>query len=169
MAAENKKGKKLSSNMEDYLERIYALKKENNVARVRDISRLMKVKTSSVTAALNTLVKKGLVVHERYGYVEFTAAGEKKAKNIDGIHKMLFRLLNEILNVNYKTAQEDACKMEHILSQESLKKITKFIEFVATCPEHDRPDWLKSFDHYFKTGKRPNCKIKQMKKNALTG
>ncbi len=159
-----KKNKKLSSNMEDYLEAIAMLKKEEGIARVRDISRLLKVKTSSVTAALNTLSKENLVIHERYGYVDFTEEGEKIAQGVLRRHNMLIKFLSEVLNIEPKIASVDACKMEHSISSQTFKKLTKFIEFVETCPEHDRPDWLKSFDYYFKTGRRLRCKVRQIKK-----
>ena len=160
------KSKKLSPNMEDYLEAIALLKKNKGVARVRDISRLMNVKSPSVTAALNTLSKNGLVVHERYGYVELTREGERLAQGVQRRHDMLIKFLTEILNIDPKIAREDACKMEHSVSTETSKKLTKFIQFVETCPDYDRPDWLKSFDYYFKTGKRRRCKMRQIKRKS---
>ena len=152
--------------MEDYLEAIAMLKKEKGVARVKDISRLLKVKTSSVTAALNTLSKEELVIHERYGYVDFTEEGERVAQGILDRHNILVKFLSEVLRIEPKVASVDACKMEHFISPQTFKKLTKFIEFIETCPEHDRPDWLKSFDYYFKTGRRPKCKVRQLKKEA---
>lgn len=59
------KSNNLSSNMEDYLESIALLKKEKGIVRVRDVSRLLKVKTPSVADALNKLSKRRLIVHER--------------------------------------------------------------------------------------------------------
>ena len=157
----------LSSSMEDYLEAIGFLKKEKGIARVRDVSHLLKVKTPSVAVALNKLSKRGLIVHERYGYIELTPEGEQLAQNILGRHNTLNRFLNEILDIDSKIAAEDACKMEHSISPQTFEKLTKFIEFVETCPEHGRPDWLKSFAHFFKTGKRPKCKIRQIKQRAI--
>lgn len=153
--------------MEDYLEAIALLKKEKGVARVRDVSRLLKVKTSSVVAALNKLSKFGLIVHERYGYIELTRDGEKLAQNVQERHNTLRRFLNEIMDIDFKIAAEDACKMEHSVSPQTFEKLTKFIEFVESCPEHGRPDWLKSFVYYSKTGKRPRCKIRQIKQRAI--
>jgi len=155
--------KKISSNMEDYLEAIAFLKKKNGVARVKDISHLLNVKSPSVNAALNALSKNGLAVHERYGYAELTQEGEELAHQVQKRHDMLLKFLTEILKINPEIAESDACKMEHSVSPQTLQKITKFIEFVKTCPDHDRPDWLKSFDYYFKTGKRIRCKIRQVK------
>ncbi len=160
------KKNKLSSNMEDYLEVIAILKKEKSVARVKDISRLMDVKTPSVTAALNTLSKNGLIVHERYGYVDITPEGERLAQGVQGRHNMLLKFFTNILKIDSKVAKEDACKIEHSISPQTFNKLTKFIEFVETCPEGTRPDWLKSFDYYFKTGKRRKCKIRKIKQRA---
>ncbi len=160
------KKNKLSSNMEDYLEVIAILKKEKSVARVKDISRLMDVKTPSVTAALNTLSKNGLIVHERYGYVEITPEGERLAQGVQGRHNILVKFLTNILSIAPKIASEDACKMEHTLSSKTFHKLTKFIEFVETCLDGQRPDWLKSFDYYFKTGKRRKCKMRQIKQKV---
>lgn len=159
-----KKNKKLSSNMEDYLEAIVVLKKEKGVARVRDISRLMNVRNPSVTAALTNLSKSNLVVHERYGYVELTPEGEKLAESVQKKHEILLKFLTEVFNVDPKIAVIDACKMEHTISPETFKKITKFIDFIETSPDNERPIWLKGFDYYFRTGKRPKCKIRQIKR-----
>ena len=158
-----KKGKELSSNMEDYLEAINSLEEKNEVARVSDISRLLDVKKSSVTAALNHLSKHKLVVHDRYSYTRLTSEGKRLAEGIQRRHSMLLKFLTEILDVDPGIAVEDACGMEHSVSPQTLEKLTKFIGFVETCPVHDRPDWLKSFDHYFKTGKRLRCKVREMK------
>ncbi|MEA3305798.1 MAG: iron dependent repressor, metal binding and dimerization domain protein, partial [Candidatus Omnitrophota bacterium] len=103
---------------------------------------------------------------ERYGYVELTPEGERLAESVEKKHKMLNKFLTEVLKIDPKTAAEDACKMEHSISPETSKKLTKFIEFVETCPDHDRPDWLKSFDYYFKTGKRLRCKVRQIKQKV---
>lgn len=154
--------KKLSSTMEDYLEAIAALKKQNEVARVRDISRLLGVKSSSVNVALNTLSKKGLVAHEKYGYVDLTPAGEKIARNIQGRHDLLLKFLTEILNINDDEVLQDACKMEHAISSKTFDRLTKFIRFVETGLNGGRPQWLKSFKHYLKTGRKLNCKMRQV-------
>ncbi len=147
--------------MEDYLEAVAVLKEKDGVARVRDISRLLHVEPPSVASALGNLSKSGLVIHERYGYVELTSKGEKVAENIGRRHKMLYEFLTEILNVNPRVAQQDACQMEHSVSSQTVEKITKFIDFVRTRSQDDRPDWLKGFDYYLRTGKRrPRKKYK---------
>lgn len=162
-----KKNKKLTSNMEDYLEAIVVLADKNGTVRVTDISQFLSVKKSSVNAALKTLSEKDLVIHKKYGDVELTSKGEKVARNVQSRHNMFVKFLSNILDIAPKIAAVDACKMEHTISPQTFKKLTKFIKFVETCPDHDRPDWLQSFDHYFKTGKRPKCKIKALKQRIM--
>ena len=145
--------KNLTASMEDYLETIVLLKKENSVVRVKDISEMMSVKKPSVTGALNVLSAKGFIVHERYGYVDLTAEGEKRAQEIIQRHEMLVKFLSTVLKIGPGTASEDACRMEHAISVETFKKLTKFIEFVEDSKDGARPDWLKKFDTYYKKGK----------------
>ncbi|MEA3489816.1 MAG: metal-dependent transcriptional regulator [Candidatus Omnitrophota bacterium] len=166
MGIKVEKTKKLSASMEDYLEAIVLMKQDNDVARVRDISRFMNVRKPSVTGALNVLSEKGLVVHERYGYVDLTREGEKLAQKVLKKHKMMVKFLCGILKIDHEIAAIDACKMEHSISPQTFKKLSKFIEFVETCPDGERPDWLKSFDRYFKTGRRPECRVRQIKRKA---
>lgn len=134
-----RKNDSLSSNMEDYLEAVALLKKERGIVRVRDISKLLKVKTSSVTSALSTLSKSKLIIHERYGYVEITPKGEKLAQDIQDRHNILVKFLTKILSINPKIANEDACKIKHTLSTETFQKLTKFIELVETCSDKQEP------------------------------
>ena len=121
---------KLTQSMEDYLEAVAVLEKKNKIARVRDISGLLKVKASSVTAALDNLSKNNLVIHERYGYVQLTPKGEKLAADVAKKHRVLTKFLSEILNIDPGVAAEDACKMEHSISPSTFEKLTKFVKSV---------------------------------------
>ncbi len=150
--------------MEDYLETIALLKKNKGIVKVSDIGKMMNVKKPSVTEALNLLSNYNLVVHERYGHVELTPEGKKAAKEVQKRHDLLTKFLGEVLKIDSRVAAEDACKMEHSLSSQTFKKLTKFIEFIETCPDGNRPDWLKSFDYYYKSGRRRTCKIRKLKR-----
>ncbi|MBU2591695.1 MAG: metal-dependent transcriptional regulator [Nitrospinae bacterium] len=144
----------LSSSMEDYLETIALLKKENDVARVRDIGSSLAVKSSSVNAALKNLSQKGLVVYERYGYVNLTTKGEEVAAKVQDKHDVLLKFLTKVLSIDNDIASEDACKMEHAISAETFAKLSKFIQFVEIGMGGDNSaEWLKRFNHYLRTGK----------------
>lgn len=151
--------KRISSNMEDYIEAIHDLSEERGFARVKEISRALNVKSASTSGALSKLSAHGLIDHERYGYVQLTARGRDLAEDVQRRHNMILKFLTRVLKINRKQAEKDACRMEHSISPATLKKLAKFIEFIETCPSGDRPEWLKSFDHYYKTGKRLNCKL----------
>ncbi len=119
--------KKLTESLENYLETIAMLKRENTIARVKDISKELDVKNSSVNIALNVLADKGLVIHEKYGYVDLTEAGQKIADDIQHKEDVLVRFFTEILGVDNEIALKDACRMEHTISDETLAKLIFYI------------------------------------------
>jgi DtxR family Mn-dependent transcriptional regulator len=124
--------------MEDYLEAIWLVKKKRGVVRVRDIAEARGVALSSVDNALKNLSQSHLVKHDRYEFVELTPQGNEAAKQIHDRHLVLSKFLQEVLGVDKKTAEEDACKIEHTLSPESLKRLIKFMEFLRTSPPEMR-------------------------------
>lgn len=134
-SAETKKTKpvELTSNMEDYLERIYLLIKERQVARIKDIAASKGVKNPSANNAITELKKLGLVIQEPYGYVLLTKEGEKEAEQILAKHRLLRSFLLQ-LGVSPETAEEDACSMEHHLSDETLKAIAFYCKKVKKAP-----------------------------------
>ena len=160
MTDKTKKYDKLSSNMEDYLETVIVLKQKDGVVRAKDISELMNVTKASVSCALKTLSRKGFVLHEKYGYVDFTPKGEELANKIKKRHDMLTKFLKNILGLDNKLSEKDACKIEHALSTKTSKRLAKFVEFVQSS---ETPEWLKGFNFYIKTGKRSECKYKRKK------
>jgi len=136
--------KEITPTMEDYLEAIGQLGKKDEVVRVKNIARQLNVKMPSVTEALKTLTKDGLIRHEKYGYVELTQKGNRIAKEIYSRHQTLFKFLNQILRIDPRAAEEDACKMEHTISSTALKKLVEFIESLESCPQ--RAKRLKKLD-----------------------
>lgn len=117
----------LSKSFEDYLERVYILKKDKGNARVKDIAKSLGVSLPSVTMAIKKLAKINLIDYERYGLVKLTKKGEEIAKDVYKKHRILFEFFTKILKVNKKTALRDACIMEHGLSKSTLNKLIKFV------------------------------------------
>ena len=143
-----------SPSMEDYLEAIANLKGGGGIVRVNQISRRLNVKMSSVTSALKKLSEEELVVHERYGYVGLTPEGDKVAMEVVRRHKTLTRFFVEALDVDQKTAEEDACKIEHVISPMSMDRLTKFVEFIHACPLGET-NFPKRYKYYLGYGKLP--------------
>lgn len=119
--------RKLSSNMEDYLEAISLAADENGRARITDIRDMLGVKTPSVTGAVNALAKEGYLTHEPYHGVELTAKGRRAAEDVKKRHAILSRFLTQVIGVSPKTADIDACKMEHTVSRETLEKLHDYL------------------------------------------
>jgi len=130
--------KEITPTMENYLEAIGQLGKKDEVVRVKNIARQLNVKMPSVTEALKALAKDGLIRHEKYGYVELTQKGNRIAKEIYSRHQTLFKFLNQILRIDPRAAEEDACKMEHTISSIALKKLIEFIKSLESCPQRER-------------------------------
>ena len=117
----------LTSNMEDYLEAIMILQKDHKVARVRDIAMFLHVKMPSVTGAVKNLAKKGLVNYERYSFVTLTDKGMKIAAEIINRHQIIYHFLNNILGVSPEIAERDACRIEHVISPQTVTKLKTFL------------------------------------------
>jgi len=150
----------ISPSLENYLESIYILKQRNQIVRVKDLARYLKVKAPSVVEVLKKLKEKNLIMHEYYGYVELTQEGINRAKAIYEKHTMLKKFLHQILGIDEKIAETDACKIEHYLSKETLERIVNFINFIETCPQ-GVPEWLNNFYYFVKHKKRPpECNAK---------
>ena len=143
-----------SASMEDYLEAIATLTEEDSVARVKQIGHMLDVKMPSVTSALKKLSEQGLVNHEKYEYVKLTTRGSRVAKNVVHRHETLRRFLSEILKVDLKVAEQDACRMEHAISPTSMERLTRFVEFVLTHPKGE-PERLKDYNYHLEHGELP--------------
>ena len=120
--------RQLSSNMEDYLEAIMVAGNKDGLARVTDVRDLLGVKTPSVTGALRVLAEKGYLKHEPYQGVKLTAKGRRMAQDVKARHIILSSFLTDVLGVKPKTADIDACKMEHTVSRETLDKLHAFLQ-----------------------------------------
>lgn len=137
----------LSASLEDYVEGIWILALRNKVVRVRDIAGLLSVKSPSVVGALRVLVEKGLIIHERYGYIELSHEGEALALEVYRKHKTLAKFFNEILGVDLATAARDACAIEHSVSDSTVKRIAMFMRFTEGVADEQAP-WLEKFHDY---------------------
>ena len=146
--------KAYSPSMEDYLEAIAMLCGEGRAVRVSDISRRLGVKMPSVTAALKKLSERGLAVHERYGYVGLTSQGDNVARDVIRRHEALSCFFTEALNIDHKTAEEDACKIEHVISPLSMERLVKFLEFTGACPLGEA-NFPKRYKYYLEHGELP--------------
>lgn len=125
----------LSASLEDYLEAIYSIVRLKQAARARDISQRLGVNSSSVTGALHSLSEKGLINYTPYDIVTLTPKGEKVARDVFHRHTVLQEFFVKVLGVDIESAGESACKMEHEISRDIMKRLTLFVEFIESCPK----------------------------------
>ena len=108
---------------EDYLERILMLTEKKGSVRAIDIATDMGYSKASVSIALKKLKNEHfIIVDEKTGNVNLTESGLKIAKNIYDRHRLLTNILMHI-GVSEQTAEDDACKIEHDLSEETLQRL----------------------------------------------
>lgn len=107
---------------EMYLETIYVLSLRSSGVRSIDVAEEMGFSKPSVSRAVGLLKNEGLLETDKTGVLKLTEAGEKKAKRIYERHTVLSRMLME-LGVDEQTATEDACRIEHYISDRSFDAI----------------------------------------------
>ena len=114
---------KIHESGEDYLETILLLSRKNGSVRSIDIANELKYTKPSVSRAMSILKEAELIQVEKNGSIILTETGLKKAQDIYDRHKVITQFLINVLGVSHKTAEKDACRMEHIVSEETLHKI----------------------------------------------
>ena len=134
----------LTDALEDYLETVFRLVSEHGFARVKEIATARDVKAGSVSPALKRLSEMGLVNYVRREYVTLTPEGEKEARRIYSRHRLLTRFFGNVLQMSPQAAEEEACAMEHSLSNQAMDRLVRFFEFLAACP-NGSSDFLERF------------------------
>ena len=113
----------LSAGLEDYIEAIYIAEINKKTLKGAELARMLNISRASVSEALSKLVSKGLIKYESYGTVSLTPMGTKEAQNVYTKHKILKNFFETVLGISPDEATENACKIEHIVSEEILRRI----------------------------------------------
>ena len=106
----------------------YELSLDGKKARVSDIARQLGVSKPSVNNAVVVLAKNGYVDYEKYADIKLTAKGKKTAKFICSKHQTIKQLFVEVLHIDEKIADKDACLIEHVISDESIKAMREYMK-----------------------------------------
>ena len=118
----------MTSSLEDYLEAVFIISKEKDNVRITDIAEFLGVSKPSVNRAINTLTQNGYLEHVTYGDIQITPQGESYAANVLRRHKLIKHFLIDTLGVDEKTAEHEACQMEHIMSSSTIDKLYEYLE-----------------------------------------
>lgn len=116
---------------ENYLEAILRLEDENRHVRSIDVASALGVSRPSVNKALGVLKKAGMVDQQPYGRISLTELGRETAGEVLHRHLTLRTFLTKILGVDAETADEDACRMEHVISEETMDKLIDYLQKVT--------------------------------------
>lgn len=118
---------KILESSENYLEAVLMLKEEKGAVRSIDIVRLLGFSKPSVSRAMALLRENGYVTVDHDGFINLTESGLEVASRIYERHRLLSKWLTA-LGVSPDVASEDACRVEHDISDETFEKLKAFIE-----------------------------------------
>ena len=118
---------KLSESIEDYIEQLYIDDPSKNGVRITDLAEAMNVSKASANDAVRRLKDLGYVKHEKYRQIYLTEKGKEKGAQIYDRHITLTSFLTLIVGVDPQTAEDEACAIEHIISEETFTKIKQLL------------------------------------------
>lgn len=144
----------MSETLERYIEAIYGLEGGERKVRTKDIAKELNVREPSVTEMLNKLKGEGLVEYEPYHGTSLTQKGRDLAQKLMKKHSTFAEFL-KMIGVDGEIAEEDACRIEHVVNHETVNRLRKFLNFVEKGPEE--LTWLERYKDFIKTGKHPEC------------
>ncbi len=119
---------KIHESGEMYLETILILLQKNGSVRSIDIANELNFSKPSVSRAMGILKNEGMITMDEIGQISLTPEGRKKAESIYERHKTITAFLSRTLCLDPSLTEEDACRMEHILSQEVFEKMKEYVE-----------------------------------------
>jgi DtxR family Mn-dependent transcriptional regulator len=120
----------LSQSLEDYLEAVYTLSRPGGSTRASLVIAALAGSKPSVNAAVKALSARGLLSQERYGAIRLSPRGLRAGAQIAGRHALLKDFFVTILGITPAAAETDACRAEHALSPEALRRVAKLTGFL---------------------------------------
>lgn len=124
--------------VEEYLETIYDLESRDGSAKTTAIANCMKIAPASVTEVLKNLSDKGFVRYEPYKGATLTEEGKKIADTVKRKHRLLEVFLTDVLRLNREKVHDEACRMEHAISEDTENALCRMLNAPARCP-HGSP------------------------------
>jgi len=124
-----------TGNREDYLINILRLTENKPTAKTTELALFMDVTAASVSEMLSTLSKEGMVSYQKYKGVSLTDKGLEYARHVRKKHHIMEYFLMNVLDVDSATAHEEACKMEHVISDCSAKKMCQMTGYHEICDD----------------------------------
>ncbi len=127
-----------SESVEEYLEAIYGFNEKGKLARTTALSKRLKVTPPSVTQMIKKLADEGLVEYEPYKGAMLTGRGMAHAQKVVRKHRLLERFLHDFLGLSRNKVHDEACRMEHGLSDEAAAALCKALDKPEKCPDDEK-------------------------------
>ncbi len=157
--------KSISENVEEYLEILYKLSPNGEVVTTSQISEKLNIAPASVTQMLKKLSENGYVHYSPYKGAVLTREGLKLAKKITRKHRLLERFLCDVLKIKRDKIHDQACEMEHSLSDDAERALCQLLEHPDKCPgEREIPECDLKFTSCEECFKRKEDDIEEVGK-----
>lgn len=128
---------RISPAYEDYLEAIFELRDADGSVRSVDVATKLGVSKASVNKAVKALKTAGLVEQPYYGDITLTGEGMAYGESVLGRHRLLRSFLINVLGVDPEVAEDEACQMEHAISDDTMHKWNEYLKQQGFDPEDD--------------------------------
>jgi DtxR family Mn-dependent transcriptional regulator len=132
------KQSKLTSTAEEYLEAILNMRMEGKTVMAALLAKRLSVSAPTVAGALGRLKRKGLISSNSRKKIDLTKKGETEALKVVRRHRLVERLLTDILEIEWSKCHEEACRLEHAISPLVENKLYQCLGQPDTCP-HGNP------------------------------
>ena len=127
-----------TANKEDYLRGLYILEEEKGQIKSIDLAHYLNVSKPSVSEMVKELNKEGMVSYKKYSKIKFTAKGRKIAQKLTSKHRLIELFLKNMLKINSNNIHQEAHRLEHAFSDESIVKLRKILGNPKKDP-HGKP------------------------------
>ncbi len=125
----------MSASTEEYLEALYYLSREREPVSTSALSRRLKIAPASVTEMMQKLAKMGYVNYSPYQGVTLTPKGYRSAEKMTRKHRLLERFLYDVLKIKKDSVHQEACEMEHALSDGTARAMCQYLNSPYICPD----------------------------------
>ena len=122
---------KITESVENYLETIFTLSKSGPVRSI-DVANALNYSKPSVSRAVSNLKTAGYITMHSDGELTLTELGLQRANFIAHRHEMITEFLAKVLSIDPETAEKDACRIEHIISEETAVKMEEYLNSVVS-------------------------------------
>jgi DtxR family Mn-dependent transcriptional regulator len=123
---------------EDYLKTVYDLSRNSGATSTTEIAHTLKVAPASVTEMLQKLAKKGYVEYSPYHGTRLSSNGLRIAERITRKHRLLERFLHDLLKLDDAKVHDQACEMEHSLSDDAEESLCRLLRHPDRCPDDEK-------------------------------